>query len=847
VTFIRSGGTEAVKEQHREHRSISIMEHLIQDLRYAMRMLRKNAGFTIAAVLILALGIGANTAIFSLVDVVLFRPLPIKDSSQVVRLGSSSKKGDGQAGSMSFPGYLAYRDHADAFSGLAAYVDRLPVNLSAGSLGSERVVAGMVTGNYFQTLGVSPELGRTLIPADDRQGTAPVVLLSHNYWRRHFSADAAVLGLTVVVDGQPFTVVGVTPAGFGGVSFENLPEVWLPMNYGFQVDPLLKSQMPLGSESFSPFRVVGRLKPGTSITQAQAQLDALAARLGAGQPDAKEGPGWTRPWPVLVPATEAARLYGSSFSLLVLSIVFLVLLIACADVAGLVLARSEGRQKEIVVRLALGATRFRIISLQLMEGLVVSLLGALLGCLLANWAAHLLVAFSPSNLPIPMERAASILDLRVLAFVAVAAVFAGLISSLAPAMKYSRPDLALAMKGEPRVLSAISAHVSLRSLLVLAQITASVFLLIGAGLLARTLWEASHVGLGFDPDHAMGASTDPIRQGYDKVAASTLLDPLLDAVRSQPGIESASLGPLPMQWLMTTTVQMEGHDAMGEKVEVIRASPGYFTTLRIPLLSGRDFNRSDSAGASGVAIISANLARKYWPHQSPIGKHISHVGPKSSTFEVVGVVGDVASGDLRKPPGPLVYFPLAQSYLMFPWQPDITILARTAGEPAAILPSIKAAVTSVNPDLPVFHIRTLREQLATALAEERFVAFLLVVFALLATVLSAAGVYGLIAYVTKRSTHEFGIRMALGASHRQVLWLVFRRGVVLTLAGVGIGLGGALALSRVVRSLLYGVSPNDPSTFAAVASLMTAVTLIACYLPARRAMRVDPVVALRHE
>jgi predicted permease len=848
--LIKLGGVEATKEKYRERRGIPLLEHLFQDLRYALRMLVKNAGFTALAVLTLALGIGANTAIFSLVDVVLFRPLPIRNPGEVVRIAHGDKKNDGRAAFSSFPSYLQYRDHVDAFSGLAAYLDRFPVNLAAGKFGSERVDAGMVTGNYFQTLGVNAELGRSIVPEDDRPSAAPVVMLSHDYWRRHFPPDAPVLGLTAVVDGQPFTVVGVTPAGFGGVSFENLPEVWLPMSYGFQVDPLLRSQMPLGSESFSPFGVVGRLKQNVSLAQAQAQLEVVAERLGAGKPDAKEGADWTRPWPALVPAAEAARRHGSTFSFLVLGLVFLVLLIACADVAGLLLARSEARQKEVAIRLALGATRPRIIFMHLTEGLLISALGAGVGCMLANWATHLLVVLSPPNLPIPLERATSILDLRVLAFTALVAVLAGIVSSLAPAMKYSKSDLALAMKSESHGVSVLSRRASLRGLLVVVQVMASVLLLVGAGLLARTLWQASHIHLGFDPNHAVAASTDLVRQGYDKATAATLVQPLLDAVRSQPGVESAALGSLPLQGTHATVVQVEGHESAGEKgdwVELIRPSPGYFATLGIPILSGRDFEQSDSNNTSGVAIINSAMARKYWPDQSPIGKHIKHVGPQGAAFEIVGVVGDVAPGDLRKSPGSLVYLPLAQTYLMFPWQPDITILARTAGDPNALVASIKAGVARVNPSLPVFHVRTLQEQVSTTLAEERFLARLLFVFALLATVLSTTGVYGLVSYTTQRATHEFGIRMALGAPQRQVLWMVFRQGILVTLIGVAAGLGAALALTRLLMRLLYGVAPNDPITFAGVALLMALVTLLACYLPARRAMRVDPLVALRYE
>jgi predicted permease len=823
-----------------------------QDIRYGLRMLRRNPGFAAIATLTLALGIGSNTAIFSLVDVVLFRPLPIVKSSEVVRIDAGRTKDHASAGWrwMSFPSYREYRDNADAFSGLAAYLDRLPVNFSIASLGSERVDAGMVTGNYFQILGVNAALGRVIAPADDIPGAPPVVMLGHDFWRRHFSSDASVIGTTAVVDGQEFTVVGIAPASFGGVSFENFPGIWLPMSCGFQIDPLLKSQMPLNSLSYSPFGVIGRLKHGISILQAQAQLDALAERVGAGKLEPSEGSNFVRPWPVLVPVTEDARHDRAGYSLIVLSIVGLVLLIACADAAGLLLARAEGRRKEFAVRQALGATRIRIIRLQVIEALLISFAGAIIAGFLAYWGAQVLTASAPPILPIPLERAASILDTRILGFTALVAIFAGVLSSVVPALRFSRSNLIDVIKGESRTVNSISRRISLQNLLVIVQVAASVLLLVGAGLFMRTLWRASHVALGFDPDHTVAASTDPIRQGYDKAAAAALLNPLLDSLRVQPGVESAALGFLPLQGGMGTVVLPEGHQpASGEEdwVQIVMASPGYFTTVGIPMLSGRDFTSSDTANAPGVAIINAAMAQAYWPGQNPVGKHIEHVGPHDQTFEVIGTVGNTAPQDLRKTPGALVYVPIVQGYLVFPWQPDITLLARTSGDPRTLIPALRSAVARVNPHLPVFRVRTMRDQIATTLAEQRFLAQLLYFFAVLATVLSAAGVYGLFSYTTQRSTHEFGVRIALGAQSRDVLWVVLRRGLLLTVAGLVIGFGAAVWLTRLLTSFLFGVSPTDPITFAGVALLIVAVAVVASYLPARSASRVDPMIVLRHE
>ena len=424
------------------------------------------------------------------------------------------------------------------------------------------------------------------------------------------------------------------------------------------------------------------------------------------------------------------------------------------------------------------------------------------------------------------------------------------ISSLAPAFKYSRADLMLTIGGGSRLSVAFHRRPSLQSSLVVVEVMASVLLLVGAGLFTRTLWQASHVHLGFDPDHTVGGSTDFIRQGYSKASALDSLGPLLDALQRQPGVKSGALGKLPLQGNMSTTVAVEGHSLKADKqdwIQLAMVSAGYFETLGIPLLRGRDFTRADAQNSARVAIINQTMARQYWPGQSALGKHIEHVGPQGEAFEVIGVVGDVAGWDLRVVPSPLTYFSLPQTYLMFPWQPDVTLLARTEGDPRALVPALRAAVASVNPDLPLFHVRTLQDQVATTVADDRFLARLLLIFAGLATVLSVAGVYGLVSYTTERATREFGIRIALGAAPAQVLWMVLRRSMRLTLTGIVMGIGAALAFTRFLISLLYGVSPADPITFIGIAVLMAAITLVACYVPARRAMRVDPLVALRYE
>jgi putative ABC transport system permease protein len=675
-------------------------------------------------------------------------------------------------------------------------------------------------------------------------------MLGHNFWRRHYPPDASALGSQILVDGQWFTVVGITPAGFGGVSFENFPEIWLPLSYGVQIDPLLKSQIPLNHESFSPFAIVGRLKPGISIAQAQAQLDTLALRLSAGKPEAAEGPDWLRPWPVLVPVTDAARQGHAQLSFLLVGIVMLVLLIACADVAGLMLARSQSRQKEIAVRLALGAPRQRIVLLHVAEAMLLSLPGAAAALLLATGAARLIALTAPPALDLPLDRAVSIFDVRVLVFTGLIAIASALVSAIIPALKYSRADLALKIQSDSGRVSAVGRRFSAQAVLVVLQVAASVLLLAGAGLLTRTLWNASQIHLGFDPEHVAFGSTDLIRQGYDKNTAATMLDPILNALRAQPGVKSAALGPVPLQGNMGTTVTIEGHDSSDSKkqwIEGYRVSPGYFTTVGIPLLAGRDFRRADTANAPGVAVVSEGFARKWWPNASALGKHIGHVGIHDQTFEIVGVVGNTAGSDLRREPGGKVYFQLEQSYLMFPWQPDVTLLARGPGDSAQMLDAIRKAVAEIDPALPLFRARTLQEQVSGVMGEERFLARLLLVFAVVALTLAAAGVFGLMSFSTERATHDFGVRMALGAQPHHVIWMVLRRGLALAAVGLVIGLGLALWLSRILASLLFGVSPRDAVTFIAVGGLTIVVALLACYLPARRATRIDPLLALRSE
>jgi len=846
---IALGGEEQIKEAVREQRGLPFLESLIADVRFGLRMLRKNPGFTAVAVVTLALGIGATTAIFSLVDVVLFRPLPIARPGEVVRITGGDTKDLSRYGSMSFPAYLELRDRASAFSGIAACIDRLPVNFSTRVAGSERVTSGIVTGSYFKTLGVKAEIGRTINEDDDSVGAAPVAMLSHDFWRNEFSDGVNVLGSTAIIDGEQFTIIGVTPAGFGGVTFDNLPKVWLPASIGFAIDPLLKTQMPLNRQSFELFTVVARLKDGVPMRAAQAELDSVAEALGAGKPVPGEY-GFLEPWPVLVSAEKQARKEWSHYSLLIFGIVALVLLIACANASGLLLAQSEARRKEIAVRAALGAARLRIVRLQLVQALMVALIASLVGCVIAEAGAMLLISAPAVTLPIPAERAASVLDPRVLVFAMLAALVAAVVSGLGPALRSSRADLASVMKVGVLRGGLNGKRISLHNFFVVVQVAASVVLLVGAGLLTRTLWRITHMPLGFDPSHTLTVSTDPIREGYDKASAAALLQPMLDSLRAQPGVQSAALGTgVPLEG-MGTAVTIKGHKGetqFGTPIQLVSASPGYFRTLKIPLLRGRDFSATDTANSADVVIANDAAAREYWPGQDAIGNRIDDVGPNNKAFEVIGVVGNVTSGFTNFAPEPIFYIPLAQGYTLFPWEPDITLIARGAGDPSALVPSVREAIRRINPDLPLFQVHTMEEQTERAQTEQRFLARVLLVFAVLAIFLCAAGIFAQASYATAALTRDFGIRMALGAEPGDIFRIVLQRGAWLAAGGMVIGLGAAFGLTRILTSLLFGISPLDPWTFASITVLFMVIVLAACYVPARRAMRVDPMVALRHE
>ena len=859
------------------------MSVLLQDLKYALRALRKSPAFSLVAVLTLALGIGANTAIFSLVDAVLLRPLPgIEDPGRLVSLWRMQP--NDQFESLGFPDYADYRDRSRSFSGLAAHVGTA-MSFSHGT--PERIVGDVVTGNYFSILGAKPERGRFIAPADDTGlGAHPVAVLSYGLWERKFGADPNVLGTTIDLNGFPFTVIGIAPQPFIGTLAGEPVDVWVPMSMLNQAMPRTVGHHFFDERAWGWLRVFGRLKPGVSMQQAEAEIKGIARQLQLAYPNTNAGRTVAVVSGVGLDPDDRANLSG--FLGLLFAGVALLLLIACANVAGLLLVRATGRQREITVRLALGATRGRLIRQLLTEGLVLSLAGACLGLLVTPWVVHTAIALTrPSTFLLNLTPS---LDARVFGFTLLAAVLTGITFALIPALQASKPDLASSLKqGSP---GSGRRHSTLQRLLAAGQVAVSFVLLMGAGLLLRSMNKILTADPGFETSNVLLMSVNLTWQGYSAAQGKSFYRQLLRRLQSLPGVTSASLAMTvpPEDWSARVSVfypgqeprqeVLRGHEMeLGLRVDLDSVAPSYFRTLGIPLVGGRDFTehddeappprgqdgnlldaegsggrgtsntRANAAGdAPGVVIIDHKLAEHLWPGENPIGKRISWpsiVGPPRPPLEVVGVAADSKYRSLVSDAPLLMYVPLFQNYDGRP-----TIVVHTASAPWGEVAAVRGAVADLDKNLPVFGVKTMPQQMAFSLWQQRMAASLISAFSLLALALAAIGLYGLVAHSVAQRTHEIGIRVALGAARADVLKLVVGEAMALALLGVAVGLAIALPLlllTRLMSSLLYGVRPTDPLTYAAVAALLAAVSLAASYFPARRATRVDPVVALRHE
>ncbi|HEV2289043.1 MAG TPA: ABC transporter permease [Candidatus Acidoferrales bacterium] len=844
------GGMDKAKEECREARGISIFESLLQDLRYGVRMLRKSPGFTAIAVLTLALGIGANTAIFSIVDSLLLRPLPVAQPGQLVVLAYQQKSGPLQ-NQMSYPNLQDIQNQGtNAFSGVVGSeigLDSLAVNGKG-----ERILTNYVTGNFFSMLGLKPALGRLILPSEGQVVDAdPVLVLSYSYWQSRFGGDPSVVHEKVSINSHPFTIVGVAPQGFHGVQALLDVQGYIPYgmlavsgrNPGFMTDRARNGGF-----------AVARLRPGVSLKRANAELAVIGQRLSAQYPTVDDGIRFSA-FPELRSRPDPES--GSQIvqvGTIFLALTLLVLLLACVNVANILLVRASTRQHEMAMRAALGASRKRLISQLLTESVLLALLGGAAGILLGIWASGAVAGINlKSTIPVFLNFG---FDWRVFAFSLCVALFAGVIVGIIPALRASRSDISQILREGGRGIA--SGKQRLRSALVIAQVSGSLALLVIAALFARSLGAVQKTDFGFDPNHVMNFSMDPHNLDYTDDQAVTFYKNLLDRVRAMPGVQSASVAfAVPFGYITTAgTLSVEGYqpppNQPAPQVNESMISPSYFQTMHIPMLRGRDFNESDTKTSLRVAIVNEAMAKKFWPHEDPIGRKFqsssettkSASGAKEVPLEVVGIAKDARFINLTGPVDPYFFVPITQDVCPFG-----TLQVRTAVAPEPMVSAIEGVTDSLAPGLPLFDVQTMEEALDTlnGILLFQFGAVLAGVLGLLGMTLAIVGVYGVISYSASQRTHEIGIRMALGAQPGDILKMVLRQGIVIILAGVSIGLLLAFVVARALGDVFVGVSATDPPTYAGVSLLLMAVALTACWIPARRAMRVEPMVALRYE
>jgi predicted permease len=816
------------------------METLFKDLRYGVRSLLKRPGFAAIAVITLALGIGANTAIFSLVNMVLLRSLPVDHAEQVVAV-SLRGKGD-SLNAFSYPNYIDFRDRNEVLSGLLAY-RFVPLSLSRGD-NNERIWGYEVSGNYFDVLGVHAIKGRTFSPEEDRTRLShPVAVVSYGCWQRRFGADPNLVGKDVLLNNHQFRIIGVAPEGFKGTEFVYTPEIWIPAAMLEWAEPGSKF---LDDRNAGNFFAVGRLKPGISTTQGQASLNLLALQLAKEYPDTNEGqsvrlgpPGF------ILPDLRGAVV---SFTWVLMAAVALVLLVTCTNLAGLLLARATDRRKEIAIRLAMGANRLRLIRQLLTESILLSLIGGAVGLWLALWMINALLAFKP---PVDFPLAIDVsVDWRVLGFSFIVSVLTGAIFGLVPALQATSPSLVTALKDT--AAQGGGRRSRLRSGLVVAQIALSLVLLICAGLVVRTLQQLQTMNPGFDPHNALTLSFDLGLQGYDKARGEQFYQQLVERVQSLPGVRSVAVTsyvPLSLNY-NSSNISVEGQlterGANAPSAMVAAVGPKYFETMATPLVQGREFTDQDKEKSEGVAIVNETFIRRLLPDAkssvSALGRRFSFGGSNGPFLRIVGVAKDGKYFNISEEPRTFVWTPLAQGYFA-----GGILMVRTIGDAPSMIPAVRNEVHSLDPNLPIFDVKTLTEHMGLALFPARVAAAVLGVFGIVALMLAAVGIYGVTSYSVAQRTREIGIRMALGAQLGDVLRLILTHGVKLTVLGVSFGLIGAYLATRAITSVLYGVSATDPLTFIFVSLLLTTVALVACYWPARRATKVDPLVALRYE
>jgi len=812
------------------------MGTFLQDLRYGSRMLLKRPGLSSIAIITLALGIGANTAIFSLVNTVLLRPLPIDRPEQLVSLNSDSPGSN--VPTLSYPNYRDFRDRNDVLAGLLCYRFS-PISLSNNGV-NERMWAYLVSGNYFDVLGVKPALGRFFTEQDDKApGAHPVAVITYNCWQKRFAGATDVVGKNVIVNGRSFTIIGVAGQGFHGSEISYVPEMWFPMMMLGQIEP--GSDYLEDRDSANLF-VQGRLNPGVTTQQAETQLKTIAAELAREYPNENENKTIMLSPPGLFGAFMRGPIVG--FAEVLMAVVGLVLLLACTNLANLLLARATERRKEIAIRLAIGAGRGRLLRQLLTESVLLAACGGVLGLGLAYWVVNAMMAFKPP-MDIPLSTQLHI-DYRVLLFTAAVSLLTGVVFGLLPALQATNPDLVPALKDETSIGGYRRSW--LRNGLVVFQVSLSLLLLICAGLVLRGLQRAQFLSPGFVAQHAIEMSFDLNLQGYDGARSKQFKRNLLERVRTVPGVSYAGLSnfvPLSLN-INNNNVFVEGapqeRGANIPSTMTSAASPGFVPALGVDLLEGRDFTDEDGDTRPRAAVVNEAFARRFWPGQSALGKRFSFQGVTGPWIEVIGVMRDGKYFSLGEDPSPFIYVnlrPTDGSYL--------TLMVRTSSEPQAVIGALRSEFHELDSNLPVYSVRTMTEHMALPLFPARVAATLLGSFGVLALILAAIGIFGVMSYAVSQRTREIGIRMALGADAARILRLVIGQGLKLILFGLAIGLLAAFAGTRLMSSLLYGVSATDTVTFGVIALLLTGVALLACYLPARRATRVDPMIALRCE
>lgn len=849
----------------------TVMGSILQDLRYGIRMLIHSKGFTSVAVLSLALGIGANTALFSLIDAVLLKMLPVRNPSELVLFnwisaprglsrgitGTTNRDANGMTTSTSFsyPAFERIRENNQTLSDVFAFAQLYELNVSID--GQPEIAGGqLVSGNYYSGLGVNTIMGRPITGDDDTLASTPVAVITHRYWQHRFASDPEIVGKTISVNNVPVTIIGVTPPEFfGALQVGQSADLSIP----FSMQPRLN---PGESDLTKPWywwvQIMGRLNPGVTGDQVAAGFEGIF------QQSAQEG--WTAalsqlpsqelaqdPRPRSVPKlrwgtgsqglTEARREYSQPLSILMI-IVGLVLLIACANVANLLLARSAMRQKEIAVRLALGASRWRLVRQLLTESVLLASLGGAAGVLFAYWGKDLLLTLRPwggEELSLNLK-----LDLRVLGFTLIVSLVTGLLFGLAPALRATRVDLTPALKDNARSVTGGTRSLLTKSLIVV-QVAMSLVLLVGAGLFVRTLRNLENVDVGFNRENVLLFNVEPGLNGYNNAQIAQLYRRMTERLEAVPGVRSSTISLIPLLSGRgrTSSIYVQGYTAQSgqsDDAKVNTVGPGFFDTLEIPILMGRSLSLSDSETAPKVAVINQLMARKYFGDESPLGRRFGFGSADSAQIEIVGIARDAKYTEARSETEPTIYLPYLQSIPKW-----ATFIVRTNGNPTAMIASIREAMHEVDNNLPLFDVKTQNQQAAESLAVERLFATLSSFFGILALLLACIGLYGVMSYGVARRTNEIGIRMALGASAPRVTRMVMRETMWVVWIGVAIGIGAALAGTRLIASMLFGIAATDAVTISVAVLTMISVATIAGYLPARRAARVDPMVALRYE